>query len=117
MSDFRGSEVMVPLHGEQIFNQAKVIPKKETETIVPDNLVAVSGELPSQNQSGFGKKDQEDEDEVVATGDMDEKVLKAFETPIMNTAVYNYEPNKKVKRQSDSKVGAGLEKRSKLKFI
>ena len=103
---FSTTNGMVPMEDEIQFSQEKsALP---TASGVEEETMKVLPTLASENQVGFGNKDEEDEDIYMGESEkMDEQVLKAFQKPVMKTATVIYEPKNAAKRSAKKMTGSG----------
>ncbi len=124
------STPMVPIYGENLYSQTKdnadsTVTKLENKVQAPMN-----DNVDIQNaQRGFGIVQQEDEDkEEITEADlntdslkkMDQSVLQAFESPVIKTSSFNFEPKKRKAITIEENKGEPKIKKKikgKLKFV
>jgi hypothetical protein len=111
-----------------MYTHQKLIPEKSESGVALDTQIVPKNEIGSKNseQTGFGFKKEERKNEESSSDDDDidkssskivnDEVLKAFQSPVIRTAVENFEPpTKKFKSETNKTVKKFQNNR--LKFI
>ncbi len=120
------STPMSPLYGQTLYTNSKEIGGEQTQGLENEQIVSPSDSKDSLNmQKGFGAIEPTDEtnDEDIDTMGLhkiSESVLKAFETPIIKTTTFNYEPKKRkadTEQNVESVPKIKKKIKGKLKFL
>ncbi len=122
------STPMVPIYGENLYSQKKdnadtTVTKLENKVQAP-----INDNVDIQNaQRGFGIVQQENEDKeedadlnTDSLKKMDQSVLQAFESPVIKTSSFNFEPKKRKANLTEENRGEPQIKKKmkgKIKFV
>ena len=121
------STPMTPMYGNNLYNQSKEMAEPKVGGLENEQMVSPSDPKDTVNmQKGFGAIETEEEEtndndlNISGLQKINDNVLKAFESPVIKTSTFNYEPKKrKAEPQPNLESQPKIKKKvkGKLKFV